>query len=284
MKTASSALITLLDSDLRLVFADLYTFTLSGGTVLRYTSADITITLGGVTWARGPLLRRGKITNKIGMSVDALDLYVNSSRQADTINGVPVLQFLASGGLDGAYLLLERAYGASWSAGMTDKIYKFSGRINDVKVSRNEAAVTVQSDMELLNAKVPRNLYQSGCLNTLGDTACTVNRAALTVGGIVSGTPTKTQFGCNLGQAAKYFELGVVTFTSGQNAGVARTVRQWNSGLMTLIAPLPFVPAPGDTFTASPGCDKTQSTCTSRFNNVIHFRGMPYIPVPETVT
>jgi hypothetical protein len=45
---------------------------------------------------------------------------------------------------------------------------------------------------------------------------------------------------------------------------------------------LGFVPAPGDTFIAYPGCDKTQSTCSGKFSNLVNFGGSPYIPVPET--
>jgi hypothetical protein len=41
------------------------------------------------------------------------------------------------------------------------------------------------------------------------------------------------------------------------------------------------MPNTGDTFTAYPGCDKTQNTCTSKFNNLVNFGGFPYVPVPE---
>lgn len=34
----------------------------------------------------------------------------------------------------------------------------------------------------------------------------------------------------------------------------------------------------GDAFTIYPGCDKQQSTCSAKFNNLIHFRGFPYVP------
>jgi hypothetical protein len=42
--------------------------------------------------------------------------------------------------------------------------------------------------------------------------------------------------------------------------------------------------ASGATFTVRAGCDKTQGTCTTKFSNLARFRGMPYIPVAETVT
>jgi hypothetical protein len=38
----------------------------------------------------------------------------------------------------------------------------------------------------------------------------------------------------------------------------------------------------GDQFQLLPGCDRTLATCTSVFNNAVHFGGFPYIPTPET--
>jgi hypothetical protein len=53
MKTASPALLALLASG-RFVRADLWTITLNGGTVLRWTSHDLPISYGGFTWVTGP--------------------------------------------------------------------------------------------------------------------------------------------------------------------------------------------------------------------------------------
>src|ERR1700738_4852068 len=39
---------------------------------------------------------------------------------------------------------------------------------------------------------------------------------------------------------------------------------------------------PAGQFQLLPGCDRTLSTCTNLFNNVILYGGFPYIPTPET--
>jgi hypothetical protein len=49
-----------------------------------------------------------------------------------------------------------------------------------------------------------------------------------------------------------------------------------------VVFPFPYVPEAGDTFNLVPGCDGRQVTCSAKFNNIVHFRGYPYIPVPET--
>ena len=79
-----------------------------------------------------------------------------------------------------------------------------------------------------------------------------------------------------------YFDNGQLVFTSGLNNGLVKAVRQYLGGQMSFNSPLPFVPNVGDTFTAYPGCDKTQATCSGKFTNLTNFEGFPYVPAPET--
>ena len=283
MRTASAGLITLLNSATQLAFADLYTFTLSGGQVLRYTSADRAITYSGNTWGIGPLIRRSRTKLTVGISVDSLDLSISANATV-LVSSTPMMQFIAQGGLDGARCKLERVFMSDWSAAPAGSIVLFSGRVNDVTISRYEAQITVQSDLELLDANVPRNLYQPACMNTLYDGACGKNRIAMSVSGSLSGTPTRAVMATGRAEADGYFDLGVITFTTGQNSGQARTVKKYAGGVVTLITPLPFTPVAGDWFTMYPGCDKTMGTCNSKFGNLSRFRGQPFVPVPETVT
>jgi hypothetical protein len=55
------------------------------------------------------------------------------------------------------------------------------------------------------------------------------------------------------------------------------------AGVFTLLTPLIYAPAPGDSFVAYPGCDKKLRTCTDKFNNRINYGGEPFTPVPESV-
>jgi hypothetical protein len=80
-----------------------------------------------------------------------------------------------------------------------------------------------------------------------------------------------------------YFAYGKVSFTSGQNAGFAMEVKTFAPGVVTLAMPLPYPIAVGDTYTIVAGCDKTFATCRDRWNNVLFFRGEPYIPGQDTI-
>ena len=454
-ESSAGALAAFLNSAVQCYMADLFTITLSGGAVLRYTSADVAVTVNGSTFAVGPLIRRGKTKLSIGISVDTLDLSINAG-PAVTVNGVPMLQFIAAGGLDGATVLLERVFapappsaearrnllaystpdsnlgwslgvnqtrvgnttapdgtntavvysqpvagnayviqrcqfnaattytvscyvklvsgtsptggglftidydsdgvnttwervvkplssvtlttawqrfsftvtdvaainsyiyicndygpgcqialwGAQVEVGSTPTTYQpivgtytaqspwvgtlglFVGRVSDTNASRYEAALTINSDSELLNVMVPRNVYQPGCSNTLFDGACALAKATYAVAATANGSTdaTRTTFSTALGQSAGYFAQGWAVGLTGGNAGVGRTIKAWAGGLVTTIQPWPAVVSAGDTFTLYPGCDKQMATCSAKFANLSHFRGQPFVPAPETVT
>lgn len=85
-----------------------------------------------------------------------------------------------------------------------------------------------------------------------------------------------------------FFTLGVITFTSGANSGLSYSIQDYENpgtgGVITLVRGTLATPAPGDTFTIVAGCEKSLTTCRQKFNNLINFAGMPFIPTPESVT
>lgn len=283
MKSASANLIALLNTATEAYHADLYTFTLIDGTVYRFTSAETNLITGGNTFqTAGPLLQRGAVRTVIGMQVDSLDLTIYADENI-LLNGVPWLQAITNGVLDGAYVKLERAIMPTWGD-LTNggTLISFMGRVSEIVVSRTEAKLTVNSDLELLNIQLPRNLYQPGCVHTLYDTGCTLNRASYAISTTVSSTSTTTSINASaLTQAATYFNMGVLQFTTGQNAGIRRTVKSFSPGVVGLSYPLPYAAANGDSFTVWPGCDKQQATCSGKFGNLPNFKGFPYVPIPE---
>ncbi len=293
MKTKTPELVALLNSSTQFVMADLFTLTLTSGTVLRYTAADVDIAVGGNTYsAHGPLIKRGRVRVVRGLEVDTLDLRVMAAfdNAAHAIDGVPFVEAALKGALDGATVRLERAFLSSWALPPVGTVVLFSGRVSDVSGSRTEVRVTVKSDLELLNIKQPRNLYQASCLHTVYDTGCGVNKAARTVTGNVTANNGTGQWlqsdrtEMTNAMSGGWFDQGVITFTSGPNAGLKRTVKSYGAGQFMFALPLPNVPQVGDTFSVFPGCDKTQGTCSAKFNNLPRFRGYPYIPIAETAT
>ncbi len=278
MKSASPELIALLASN-EYRLADLYTITLSSGTVLRYTSADVPIVYAGNTFVAVPIAR-SRTRTVIGVEVDTMDISVHPTA-AMLVNGNPFLQSVYSGAFDGAIVKLERAFMAAWGNTTPGVLHQFEGSVSDTDLDGITARIKVRSLLELLNIKMPRNVYQATCCNSLYDTACGASRAAYAVNGTATGGSI-LNVTSGLGQASGHFDQGVIKFNSGANAGVSRTVKSFAGGEFALSVPLALPVASGDTFTAWPGCDKTLATCTAKFSNASKYRGFPWIPVPET--
>jgi uncharacterized phage protein (TIGR02218 family) len=286
MKSADPALVTLLSTAREFWMADLYTFTLVDGTVLRYTSADIDVTVGGNTFLHtGPVIKRSRTRVALGTSVDSLDLDI-SADVATLLSGLPWLQAISNGAQDGAEVDLERAFAATPEAAMAGNIAGtislFSGLVSDTTTDSLTARVMVRSFLELLNTPLPRNLYQPPCGFSVYGTGCGVSRAAFAAYSAVASGSTRQSINCALGNPTGYFDIGDLVMTSGQNLGVVRTVKSYVPGVVALAYPLPKPVAVGDTFTIWPGCDNREVTCDTRFGNKARFRGMPYVPVPET--
>ena len=113
MRAASPGLIALLTSSDRFIMADLYTITLVGGSVLRYSAAPTALFANGYTFALGPKFERSKTKIVIGTQVDELEVKIYTE-PTDLIGGLPFLQAAWQGQLDGALLQLERAFMATY--------------------------------------------------------------------------------------------------------------------------------------------------------------------------
>lgn len=286
-ETAEGALAALLNSGAPLEMADLYTITLANGQVLRWTSADRAIRANGQEWILGPGIERTRVKWSIGVSVDAMELTLTTDEARPVIvGGTPLFAYISRGGFGRARVQLDRIFWAQGSVAPTGALLWFSGGVADVpEVDRFGAQIQVKSDLERLNVQVPRELYQSQCLRTVYDSECGLQALAFQSAGQATGASSvgRTTFQSNLNQAQGYFDLGTLTWTSGANAGTARTVKSHVGGEVVLLSPLPAPVAPGDAFVVVPGCDGLQATCSGKFNNLTRFKGQPYIPQAETV-
>lgn len=283
MKAASPAMIALLAQN-ACVIADLYTLTLLDGTIYRFTSYDLDVPCNGNIYISTDLIFvRGRIKRSIGFTVDLMTLDIDSNG-AQLMQGLPFLAFAHNGGLDGARLLLERAFmpttaPVDTSAGV---LHGFEGTLQINELTRDSVRMEVHSDMERLNLQMPRNVYQPSCGNTLFDNACGLSKAAHTVAGLVTSNSANLRtVATDFAQADGFFNGGTLHFISGENTGALCTVLNYAGGIFTLMRPLNSAIALNDQVEACPGCPRTIAACTS-FGNLANFRGHPFIPTPET--
>lgn len=307
MKSASAATLAILASG-QAVHADLYAITLTSGAAYYFTSFDYPITCAvypsgsANTYLPGLVFTRGSTTQSAGLDAQEMDLHIAPAPDNPTgvakIAGYNVAVACRLGLLDNATVLYSKLFiapgGTVPPTTSQGAVGWFSGVVAEAELQRGYAMLKVSSNLLVLNqTQMPRNLFQATCVHTLYDAGCTLSRPTFTTTGAVSGTPnSNANFNTNLTAASGLYNLGVLTFTSGNNyvngVGFQATVKLYaNSGgnVQTMI-PFPANVANGDTFTIARGCDKTQATCMTfgtSPGNIAHFKATPYVPVPETL-
>lgn len=123
--------------------------------------------------------------------------------------------------------------------------------------------------------------YGPFCRAELGDHRCQFDIESLKEVFTVATTTTGQKFTTvELGEDNGYWRYGILKFTSGNNNGIVMTVAtsKSNDKSITLFVPAPFIIEAGDTGLIYPGCDKSLAMCRDRYDNIIHFRGEPYVP------
>lgn len=128
---------------------------------------------------------------------------------------------------------------------------------------------------------------QKTCRARLGDSRCTKSLASFTHSLTVTGVTDKQTFTCSAdAHVADYFGEGLVTFLTGNNAGLTAKVREHaTGGVFTLVLPQIMAIQVGDTLTAIAGCRKRlMEDCKTKFDNVLNFQGEPHRPTVDDLT
>ena len=286
MRTLTSAQQAILDnaSTTGLVFADLFTITLTNGTVLRWTTNNTPLTIGGNTFVVGPPIQRDKAKWSMGLNVDQLDLTIFDDG-SQTINGQALVKASWQKFFDYAQIEIDRFISDSWSNTSVGSFPWFIGYAGQITLQGKSIKITAESPLAMLKATFPRTYVLPSCANTLYDGVCGLLASNFTYAGTVGASPTASSFALSLSGgnlADGTFQNGIVKFTSGVNSGQTRTVKSYIGGVIALTYPLYAVPTAGDGVSAIMGCDKTRNTCTTRFNNIPHYPGFPGVPDPST--
>jgi uncharacterized phage protein (TIGR02218 family) len=286
MKTATSIgsnnLPNWLQTATEMRMADLYTITLKSGAMLRFTTWDSNVTVLGNTFLTGPpSIERTAIEETTGLDVSTIEVIIRASL-TDVVNGTPILQAISQGLWDGAAFTIVRLF-MDANGNQIGTVIRFSGVVGPVdELTHTYVKLAVNSGTEYLTMQLPPVIMQPNCVHTLFDAGCGLDKASLSETNTVQGGSTVNKIISLSAKADGYYDNGQILFTSGPNNGLLKAVKQYFAQEFLFNSPLPFPPNAGDAFTAYPGDDKTQATCTSKFNNLANFGGFPYVPVPET--
>jgi uncharacterized phage protein (TIGR02218 family) len=190
---------------------------------------------------------------------------------------------IEAGLYDGAEI---RTYLVDWLVPALDFLLDLS-TIGEIRRRDDGFVAEIRNAFQALDQERGR-LYSAGCSAELGDARCGVALSVppLRVTGEIGETDGREGLFAEVaGQAEPgWFTRGIVTFTSGANAGRQAIVKDHRAGgELVFWQRLADDLAPGDAFTLTAGCDKRFSTCRARFGNALNFRGFPFIPAPDFV-
>lgn len=81
-----------------------------------------------------------------------------------------------------------------------------------------------------------------------------------------------------------YFTYGVMEWLTGENSGVRTEIHRHSkvgADNFELLEAMPYAIQVGDTFKVLAGCDKTRTTCRTKFDNLFNHRGFPDLPTED---
>ncbi len=179
------------------------------------------------------------------------------------------------------YALVE-IFRVNYTAIADGVLWLRKGRLGQIRLNRATFVAELRGLAQALQQTI-LEVYTPGCRANLGDARCGVALGPLTVAGTVTGGIVgRSVFAASARtEATGWFDGGLLTWTSGANAGRTMEVKLFTAGtdVFTLALPMTGTIAIGDAYTVYPGCQKRLITdCKTKFNNVVNFRGEPYVP------
>jgi uncharacterized phage protein (TIGR02218 family) len=251
-----------------------------GGAGLGFTDHDRDLAFDGTTFEAATGFAATEIKDAVGLSVDNLE--VESALRSDRLNE----DDLAAGLYDDAAVEIWRV---NWQD-VSQRVLMRAGSLGEVRRAGLAFTAEVRGLAHYLQQPKGR-LYQYGCDADLGDARCTVDLTDADfrgTGTVTAASSTRLFTASGLGAfAGGWFTRGLVTFTSGANAGRAQEVKRHAGGMAASIElwqPMALPIAPGDTFIITAGCDKRFPTCQEKFANAVNFRGFPHMPGNDFIT
>lgn len=270
MKTVGSSLATHLAGTTTTV-ALLIRVERADGTIYGFTDHDADIFYGGLLYRAGSAIGASAVVGSDKLSVDNLE--INGALESAAITA----EDLDAGRWDFAQVQIRLV---NWADLTQGAVYLKRGELGRV-TRRGGAFVAELLGLTLrLQRTIGRTILPTCDVKRLGDARCGVGLSSFTESGTVTSVTSQTTFADNsLAQSAGYFRRGTLLWITGDNAGISFNVAEHaTGGVITLDRDAPAAIAVGDSFEVVAGCDRTFATCRDTFDNVLHFRGFPYVP------
>lgn len=263
MKTFPAALDTAIAQEVTTLAYGWYVLR-TDGVEYGFTSLDRDIEIDGVTYLAATGFTPSAIETGAGLDVD--DLEVSGILDSPAITEADLL----AGLWDNA---LVRVFVFDYSAAVPEPGPLRIGTLGEVSVKTGRFVAELRGLAQRLQQTTGR-VVSAACDADLGDARCGVTLASYTVSGTVTAVSSRRVFN---GDTLPITAGGVLTFTSGANNGHAVEVKTLAAPTISLLMPMPYDVAVGDTYSVSAGCDRDPATCRDVFSNLDNFRGFPFL-------
>ena len=255
-------------------FAFLWKVIRLDGQIFGFTSHDSDITYLGLTYKANTGFTPSAAATSSGLAVD--DLEIEGALSAQAIEQAEIL----AGIWDGAEVWVYQVNYEDLTAGA---IVVRRGWIGEI----SSGTISFKAELRGLTQKLAQQIgqnYSPICRANFGDSRCKLDLDNYKVTGALTSVTNEHQFADTARtEATDYFNLGLITFTTGANAGLSREIKSFAATVLFCELPFPFTVSIGDQYELWRGCDKAFNTCKNTFNNIVNFRGEPYIPINDTL-
>jgi uncharacterized phage protein (TIGR02218 family) len=244
------------------LLAELYEFRVGTSFIYRTTSSNTAITYNNFVYEPSPVLRtnitqgadplRAPITITFPKSNEFAYNYVGYS--PDFSSTVTILR--------------GEIGGSTWNV-----VYK--GRIGESIANNNFVELSCESIYTAIQRDGLQARYEYTCRHLLYSSQCGANPTSFSAAGTVSNiSGTTLTVTAASSQANGYYAGGIIRDSFNNQRYILS-----HTGSSLVINRAWVDLAIGTAVTITAGCDRSQTTCLNKFNNIANFGGFPWIPI-----
>lgn len=252
-----------------------YNMFLSNGEKFYFTDFSKNILYNNIEYLANNALQNDKINSNLDLDIQ------NNTMKGFIDNDLIKHDDILSGKFDNAELeifLLDIK--------TNEKMSIFNGFIGSIS-HENSIFIADIRDKSLLLEKTIGETYSPLCRCSFCDLKCGLDKKYYTITGTISEIINQLEFNTSIleitNKENNYFTNGTIKMTNGKNKDLVTEIKRSENEKITLKFKFPFNINVGDQFEITAGCDKEFSTCYSKFNNALNFRGEPNLPRSEKI-
>ena len=236
------------------------------GMALGFTSHDRDLAFGGITHRSAPGMAPAAIRMTADLSEDSAG--VEGALTHDSISDAD----LSAGLFDGAAIQVGIV---DWES--LDNQVLYSGTLGRIENDGRSFSGELRSAKQILEQDlVPRT--SPTCRAMFCGRGCGLSAIRFTSRAVLEAIDLDLNRVRFAGLNAENHVDGELRFLDGPQTGMAFGVLGANGNWLSLDRPLSPETNPGTPAELREGCDHTLTTCASRFDNAVNFRGEPFLP------